>query len=75
MYNRLNYMLFEEFKRLDKLCGDLYQEQHGISRYIDDMKNTSTGPVISILQGQEPSGQAKTVVFSIPILSNDSLIQ
>lgn len=35
----LNYAFFEEYKHLDKLCGELYQDQHGISRYIDDMKN------------------------------------
>lgn len=34
----LNYTFFEEYKRLDKLCGDLYGEQHGISCYIEDMK-------------------------------------
>ena len=37
----LNYVFFEEYKHLDKLCGELYQDQHGISHYIDDMKNVS----------------------------------
>lgn len=37
----LNHALFEEYKRLDKLCGDLYGDQHGVSRYIDDMKDVS----------------------------------
>lgn len=36
--NRINYTFFEEFKRLDKLCGDLYQVQYGVTQYIDDMK-------------------------------------
>lgn len=35
---RLNYTFFEEYKRLDKLCGDLYGEQYGVSCYIEDMK-------------------------------------
>lgn len=37
----LNYDLFEEFKHLDKLCGEIYGEQHGVSHYIDDMKDAS----------------------------------
>lgn len=37
----LNYAFFEEFKRLDKLCGDLYKDQYGITHYIDDMKSVS----------------------------------
>ena len=39
--NNLNYVLFEEYKRLDKLCGDIYKTQHGITSYIDDMKAKS----------------------------------
>lgn len=39
--NNLNYIFFEEYKHLDKLCAELYQDQHGISHYIDDMKNVS----------------------------------
>ena len=36
--NRLNYTFFEEFKRLDKLCGQLYGAQNGVTHYIDNMK-------------------------------------
>lgn len=36
--NRLNYIFFEEFKRLDKLCGQLYGAQNGVTHYIDNMK-------------------------------------
>ena len=35
---KLNYILFEEFKHLDKLCGELYGEQQGVTHYIDDMR-------------------------------------
>lgn len=35
-----NYVFFEEFKRLDKLCSELYGGPHGVSSYIDRMKNT-----------------------------------
>lgn len=36
--NNLNYILFEEYKQLEKLCSEIYGEPHGISHYIDDMK-------------------------------------
>lgn len=39
--NSLNYMFFEEFKRLDKLCGELYDTQYGVTHYIDDMKSAA----------------------------------
>lgn len=45
MYN-LNYVFFEEFKRLDKLCGEIYHSQHGVTSYIEDMKSVSQ-PCIS----------------------------
>ena len=38
MHN-LNYIFFEEFKRLDKLCGEIYNSRHGVTDYIDDMKS------------------------------------
>lgn len=38
--DNLNYVFFEEYKHLDKLCEELYGEHNGISHYIDDMKNT-----------------------------------
>lgn len=39
--DNLNHALFEEFKHLDKLCGELYGDQRGVSHYIDDMKDVS----------------------------------
>lgn len=39
--DNLNHILFEEFKHLDKLCGELYGNQRGVSHYIDDMKDVS----------------------------------
>lgn len=32
---------FEEYKHLDKLCGDMYSCRNGISEYIDQMDNKS----------------------------------
>lgn len=37
--NDLNYIFFEEYKRLDKLCGELYDAPYGVTHYIDDMKS------------------------------------
>lgn len=34
----LNYVFFEEFKHLDKLCGEIYNTKNGVSSYIEDMK-------------------------------------
>lgn len=39
--DNLDYIFFEEFKHLDKLCGELYKTQYGITHYIDDMKSIS----------------------------------
>lgn len=38
--DNLNFIFFEEFKHLDKLCGELYDvERGGVTSYINDMKN------------------------------------
>ncbi len=38
--DNLNFIFFEEFKHLDKLCGELYEvEKDGVANYIDDMKS------------------------------------
>ena len=37
--DNLNYRFFEEFKHLDRLCGEVYKTQYGITHYIDDMKS------------------------------------
>lgn len=36
-----NYIFFEAFKQLDKLCTELYKTPHGVTHYIDDMKAAS----------------------------------
>ncbi len=33
--------LFDEFKRLEKLCNEIYGEQHGVTLYINEMDCTS----------------------------------
>ena len=33
----------DSFKRLEKLCGEIYRVQHGVSAYIEDMEKCSSG--------------------------------
>lgn len=40
--NALNQEFLEEFKSLERLCGDIYQSKHGVSCYIDNMKAVSS---------------------------------
>lgn len=37
--NNLNYIFFEEFKKLEKLCGEMYGSHNSVTNYIDDMKD------------------------------------
>lgn len=42
-YTELNVNLVEAFGDLERLCSQIYNEQHGVSRYIDVMKNSYGG--------------------------------
>ena len=33
----------DSYKRLEKLCNDIYGDIHGVKAYIEDMRNTSMG--------------------------------
>ena len=33
----------DSYKRLEKLCSEIYSDNHGVSSYIDEMVNTSIG--------------------------------
>lgn len=35
---KLNYKFFEEFKKLDKICREIYNSDIGVTNYINDMK-------------------------------------
>lgn len=39
LYSKLNQELVEEFGRLEQLCNQIYGENHGVTRYIEDMDN------------------------------------
>lgn len=33
----------DSYKSLEKLCSDIYRDNHGVTRYIEDMQNTPDG--------------------------------
>ena len=39
--NQLNVAFLETYKRLDKLCQELYDDNKGVTSYIDDLKQQS----------------------------------
>ena len=41
--NEIDNRFFEEYKRLDKLCGEILSCQNGVSEYITQMECTSQG--------------------------------
>ena len=45
----LDNEFFEEYKRLDRLCSDMYSCKNGVSRYIEDMESRSRREASSIL--------------------------
>lgn len=53
----LNNQFIEEFKRLDKLCGDLYNAKHGVTGYINDMKGTTRSCSYSIANWESDLNQ------------------
>lgn len=46
--SNLNYVFFEEYKHLDKLCKEMYGGDIGVTSYIDDMKAVSLREYINI---------------------------
>ncbi len=42
-YTELNIELVEEFGHLERLCGQIYNEQHGVTCYIENMKGIYGG--------------------------------
>ena len=40
--DNINILFFEEYKRADKLCREIYNSDKGITSYIDDIKNESS---------------------------------
>ena len=44
----LNYRFFDLFTKVDKLCIDIYQNEHGLADYVEDMRSISTCTVEEI---------------------------
>ena len=42
-YTELNVNLVEAFGNLEQLCSQMYNEQYGVTCYINDMKNSYDG--------------------------------
>ena len=39
--NNLNYIFFEEFKKLEKLCGEMYGSHNGVTNYTNFDTNST----------------------------------
>lgn len=46
--DHLNYVFFEEYKHLNKLCSELYKDQAGVTCYIEHMKRIPWSEYLSI---------------------------
>lgn len=44
----LNYRFFDLFSKVDKLCIDIYQNEHGLADYVEDMRSISVCTVEEI---------------------------
>lgn len=44
----LNYRFFDIFSKVDKLCIDIYQNEHGLADYVEDMRSISLNTVEDI---------------------------
>lgn len=54
-------VFFEEYKRLDRLCGDMYRRQNGVSAYIADMEENAAAGQFQILNWNDDYKMLKHV--------------
>ena len=59
--DNLNFKFFEEYKRIDKLCGEIYQSKQGVTDYIDQMKAASWNDYRNIPNWKTDLDQLKRV--------------
>ncbi len=57
--SNINYIFFEEFKNLEKLCNDMFQSHNGVTNYIDEMQTASHGIYCSIPSWESDLNQLK----------------
>lgn len=55
----INYVFFEEFKKLEKLLSDIYKSHNGVTHYIDDMTAVSYSNYRSIPNWETDLNQLK----------------
>ena len=44
----LNYRVFDLFSKVDKICIEVYQNEHGLADYIEDMRSINVNTVENI---------------------------
>ncbi len=60
--NELNFLFLEEFKNLEKICGEIYEvSTGGVTEYINDMKNVSIREYKDIPNWKEDLNDLKRV--------------
>ena len=59
--DNLNYKFFEEYKSIDKLCGEIYQSKQGVTDYIDQMQAASLNDYRNIPNWKTDLSQLKRV--------------
>ena len=62
MSNNINIEFFDEYKRLDKLCADMYgKSSGGVTSYIDDMASVSSSDAQKILDWNSTYNKLKSL--------------
>jgi len=62
MSNNINIEFFDEYKRLDKLCSDMYgKSSGGVTSYINDMASVSSSDAQKILNWHSTYNKLKSL--------------
>lgn len=62
MSHNINIEFFDEYKRLDKLCSDMYgKSSGGVTSYINDMESVSSSEVQKILDWNSTYNKLKSL--------------
>ena len=62
MSNNINIEFFDEYKRLDKLCSDIYgKSSGGVTSYINDMASVSSSDAQKILDWHSTYNKLKSL--------------
>lgn len=62
MSNNINIEFFDEYKRLDKLCSDMYgKSSGGVTSYINDMASVSSSDAQKILDWNSTYNKLKSL--------------